>query len=683
MTETNSSQNTIAQTILDPFEELTKVVQELSQARSIEQITRIVRHASRSLTGSDGATFVLRDGDRCHYVDEDAITPLWKGQKFPMSACISGWVMLNRIPAVIEDIYQDERIPIDAYRPTFVKSLVMVPIRSIAPIGAIGNYWANHHQAGECELRILQALADSTSVAIENVQIYERLRQSEHRYRELMERLEDIVFSLDKECRIRYISPAVSKLGYKSDEILTLPLIRFIHQADRDAMQSNFDQALKGTAVSCEFRGISKDEKIFIFRTTLCPHWSQNSPEGLNGVLVDLTRQRQAEEQLRSAQRLEAIGRLAGGIAHDFNNLLTLICSYADFVLEKVKTDEEIAEEIRQIQSAGSRAASLTRQLLAFGRKQVMKPTVVNLNRVIKNIEKMLSRLLKEDIIFSSLLGENLGSTMVDKSQIEQVVMNLVINARDAMPEGGRLNLETANVFLDENYQAQHSEVRPGPYIQLVISDTGSGMDRETIERIFEPFFTTKSYGQGTGLGLATVYGIVRQSGGHIWVYSEPGLGTTFKVYFPRCENVPENAPEPELKAVHSSAGETILVVEDLAELRSLIERMLKKAGYKVLLAADGEEALQVCEAHSGGIALAITDVIMPKLSGREFVEKLALVRPQTSVIFMSGYTDDTIVHQGILDPGTNFLAKPFNAAELTAKINEVLGRKKKDSVTD
>ncbi len=656
-----------------PFARLVRVVQDLSRTRSIDAITAIVRQAARALVGSDGATFVLRDGDRCHYVDEDAIAPLWKGQKFPMAACISGWVMIHRQPAAIADIYADARIPQDAYRPTFVKSLVMVPIRSVEPIGAIGNYWARPHRTSEEELRILQALADSTSVALENAQIYEQLVRSEHRYRDLVENLEDVVLSLDAEGNIQYVSPAVAKFGYTADEMVGRQFECFVHQDDRKSMLSSFTEALMGEAVGCEFRAIGKSGTPFFVRTTMRATLENGIPVGLRGVLIDVTEQRRTEEQLRVSQRLESVGRLAGGVAHDFNNLLTVINSYAGFTLESVKHDKQLHADVQEIRLAGERAAALTRQLLAFSRKQVMQPKVADLNRIISGIEKMLRRLIGEDITLVTLLADDLYPVLIDAGQLEQVIMNLAVNARDAMPTGGRLSIETSNVELDDSCVDQHPAVVPGSYAMIAMSDTGCGMDQQTKEHIFEPFFTTKEAGKGTGLGLATVYGIVRQSHGYIWVYSEPGLGTTFKIYLPRSEGQTAKAGPPARKVVQAAAEATILVVEDVEAVRNIVVRILKAAGYTALAAAGGEEALALCAGHPGAIDLIITDVVMPRMSGREMAERIIRQRPQTVVLYMSGYTDNTIVHHGVLDPGTQFIAKPFSAADLTHKVREVL----------
>jgi len=382
---------------------------------------------------------------------------------------------------------------------------------------------------------------------------------------------------------------------------------------------------------------------------------------------------RKTEAQLLQAQKMEAIGQLTGGIAHDFNNMLTVIMGYSELMLQKLKADDPLRSEVEQIKEAGNRASLLTRQLLAFSRKQVLQPRVLDLNAVLTNLDKMLQRLIGEDIALVTMPAPGLGRVKVDPGQIEQVIMNLAVNARDAMPNGGKLTIETANVELDNAYAREHVSVRPGPYVMLAVSDTGCGMDAATQARIFEPFFTTKEPGKGTGLGLSTVYGIVKQSDGNIWVYSEPGRGTTFKIYLPRVEAVAE-AVEPSGAAARTIRGsETILLVEDENAVRALIRSTLQANGYTVLEAHHGKHAIQVCEQHAGPIHLMVTDVVMPEMSGRDLAERLKPSRPNMKVFFMSGYTDKAIVNHGELDPGTAFLQKPFIPDALARKVREVL----------
>jgi signal transduction histidine kinase/CheY-like chemotaxis protein len=387
----------------------------------------------------------------------------------------------------------------------------------------------------------------------------------------------------------------------------------------------------------------------------------------------DVTEQRQNEEQLRVAHRMESVGRLAGGIAHDFNNLLTVIINHTAFAAKDVGKEDPLQADLAEIGKAAERAGLLTRQLLAFSRKQVLKPQVLDLNKIVGGMEEMLRRLLGEDIDLAVVLAVGLGKVMADPGQIEQVVMNLAVNARDAMPDGGKLTIETAYVELDDAYSSQHVGMKPGPYVMLSVSDTGCGMDERTRARLFEPFFTTKQTGKGTGLGLATVYGIVKQSGGDIWVYSEPGHGTTFKVYLPHELSAKETGERASQLTTDAVGTETILVVEDEDAVRNLAKRILERAGYTVLTAANGGEALVICGKQQGSVGLVLTDVVMPGMNGKELADRLARLYPNLRVLYMSGYTDDAIVHRGVLAPGTHFIGKPFNAADLTRMVREVL----------
>jgi signal transduction histidine kinase/ABC-type phosphate/phosphonate transport system substrate-binding protein len=389
-------------------------------------------------------------------------------------------------------------------------------------------------------------------------------------------------------------------------------------------------------------------------------------------VARDITEHRKLEAQLLQAQKLEAVGQLAGGVAHDFNNLLSVINGYAQLIMAQLPDNAPWLADLQEIDKAGNRAAALTRQLLAFSRKQVMQPEVLDLNAVVAGTEKMLQRLIGEDIDLVFVPDAALGRVKVDPGQIEQVIMNLAINARDAMPRGGKLTIETRDVELEAAQTIQRLAVEPGPYVLLAVADTGMGMDAGTMGQIFEPFFTTKGLGKGTGLGLASVYGIVKQSGGSIWVYSELGKGTTFKIYLPRVEEPVREGGEAQVES--SARGvETLLVVEDEEGVRNLAAKVLAGAGYEVLVAANGEEALLLFDGHQGLVHLLLTDVVMPGMGGRELATRLGVIRPEMKVLFMSGYTNNGIVHHGVLDQGTQFIGKPFSVIDLTRKVREVL----------
>ena len=454
-------------------------------------------------------------------------------------------------------------------------------------------------------------------------------------------------------------------------------LLERLIEPDRARLREALESCL-ASGISCvlEVHGKLTDgtERILWFEGVV-----QNAGHGEGGsifaIFQDVTEHRLAEQRSTQAQRLAAIGRLTGGVAHDFNNLLTVITGYSQLLLARLNTNEPGRKHVEEIAKAATRAAGLTSQLLAFSRKQILQPSVLELNTIVSDVEKMLRRLIGEDIQLALNLHPALGRVKADRGQIEQVLVNLAVNARDAMPQGGKLIIETSNVSLDETYARNYVAVQPGRYVMLAVSDTGCGMDKETQAQIFEPFFTTKDAGKGTGLGLSTVYGIVKQSEGNIWVYSEPGKGTTFKIYLPRIEE-PSEIAETRAPVTGSLRGsETILLVEDEETLRKLARDILEMSGYNVLAAANGKEALLLHSQHSGRIQLMITDVVMPEMSGRELAERLVAVDRKLKVLYMSGYTEDAIVYHGVLEEGIDFIQKPFSPDAFARKAREVLDK--------
>jgi signal transduction histidine kinase/CheY-like chemotaxis protein len=396
-------------------------------------------------------------------------------------------------------------------------------------------------------------------------------------------------------------------------------------------------------------------------------------PIRMIGAITDISERKRLEAQFLQAQKMEAIGHLTAGIAHDFNNLLTAINGFAELMQMRLLIGDPLHEMVNKILHAGQRAANLVRQLLTFSRKQIIAPEILDLNTIVTGTEKMLRRIIGEHIQMTTRLAPNLWPIQADPSQMEQIIVNLAVNARDAMPSGGKLLIETANVFLDEEFTAAHLGAQPGPHVLLAISDTGSGMSETVKAHLFEPFFTTKEMGKGTGLGLATVYGIVKQGGGSVWVYSEVGQGTTFKIYLPRIETTEMPMPPPTVEAERPTGSETILLVEDAAGVRDLAQRMLEGWGYTVLVASNGPAALELAKYHPEPIHLLLTDVVMPGLNGKALAEQLTSTRPGLKVLFMSGYTDEAIAHHGMLDPRVFLLQKPFSALDLAHKVREVL----------
>jgi two-component system cell cycle sensor histidine kinase/response regulator CckA len=501
----------------------------------------------------------------------------------------------------------------------------------------------------------------------------EALRASEEQYRALFDQSPFSKFLYEQET-LRFLAvndAAIRHYGYSREEFLrmTVENIRARDGAGPVTKLSATDPGAQGVT---QRRHVKKDGTLIDVEVTGHELVLGATPCCI-AVALDVTERNRMEGQIRQTQKMEAIGNLAGGVAHDFNNLLSIILSYSQMLAADLQPGDRMRDDLNEISKAGERAAGLTRQLLAFSRQQILQPRILDLNAVVSGVAKMLRRLVGEDVEVNVLSGAALGTVSADPGQVEQVVMNLVVNARDAMPDGGKLTVETCNVELDSAYAADHPGVEPGAYVMLAVTDTGMGMDRATRERIFEPFFTTKEKGKGTGLGLSTVFGIVRQSGGSIGVYSELGEGTTIKVYLPQADPSCGAAVEA-VKDVQTRRGtETVLLVEDEEQVRALTRTILERNGYHVLEAQSGGDALLLCEQHKTMIHLLLTDVVMRRMSGRALAARLACLRPEMKVLYMSGYTDDAIVRHGLLNSDVAFLQKPFTPATLTRKLREVL----------
>ena len=498
---------------------------------------------------------------------------------------------------------------------------------------------------------------------------YERLQDSESRYRELVESLDDLVFSVDAAGTILYTSKAIEHYGYGPVELVGRSFFSLLHPDDRDASIAGFRETLAGNRQKREFRVLDRHGRVRHVRSSNRVGMRNGQPVAVSGVLIDVTEQHRTQEQMRTAGRLEAVGRLAGGVAHDFNNLLVAINGFAEMALLEVSDNSQLHDDLNEIVKAGNRAAALTAQLLAFSRNQVLRPDCVDLNDIVSAMEPMLRRLIGEDIELRIDCDPDVPNVRIDPGHLEQVVMNLVVNGRDAMPRGGILQIRTSRDGFPPHELPPG--VGPDEIAVLTVSDTGMGMDEKTQAQIFEPFFTTKPLGQGTGLGLAMVYGFVKQSGGAISVLSAPGRGAAFRIAIPQNREAVSTAVEPTHAVTNGS--ETILVAEDEDTVRSLVRRLLVGAGYEVLTASGPDAALQICQEHKGHIDLLLTDVVMPKMSGPALAREATALRPDMNVLFMSGYTGTDIVARGIEEGNTALLQKPFSAGALSEAVRAAL----------
>jgi PAS domain S-box-containing protein len=508
----------------------------------------------------------------------------------------------------------------------------------------------------------------------EHTRIAEERRESERRFSSVLANLNLMSVMLDREARITYCNDSLLAVtGWKREEILGRSWFDVFVPPERGDLRALFAAILADTpeAMHHENEILARDGSRRLVRwSNLVLRTPSGEATGTASVGEDITERQRSEAQLRQSQKMEAVGRLAGGVAHDFNNSLGVILGYTELLMRQASPAQQ--GKLAQILKATQHASGLTRQLLAFSRQQIVDPKVLDLNAVVADLEEMLARLIGEDIALEMAPGPDLGQVRADAGQLGQVLINLCVNARDAMPDGGLLRIETANAELDGTGGADHEPVTAGRYVMLAVTDGGCGIEKDTLAQIFEPFFTTKAEGRGTGLGLAMVYGAVRQAGGYVWVYSEPGRGTTFKIYLPRIDGaVDAAAPEP---AMPARGFETILLVEDESALRAIAGEILEGHGYRVMAAANGEEALAVALGYPEAIHLLVTDVVMPGMNGRVLTESLVAARPGLKVLYMSGYTQDVIAHRGVLEPGTLLIQKPFTAVALLSQVRAALG---------
>jgi PAS domain S-box-containing protein len=593
----------------------------------------------------------------------------------------AGYTLLSNRPVFVFDLASDPRF---RGPPLLVEhgvaSGISVVIRGHdRPFGVLGAHTTQRRTFTREDGNFLQAVANVISQAVDRKRAWSQLRAREQRFRAMIERSSDIVLVVDADGVIRFASPAVEPvLGYTANELRGRSGFDLVDPPALAAMREEMRAtvAQPGTARRVDTVPVRhRDGTLRILDAHACSLLHVPAVSGIVVNLRDVTTHRQLELQLDHARRLESVGRLAGGIAHDFNNILTAILGNAELLTDGSGTAAD-REEVTAIKESVERGQDLVRQLLAFARRQVLKPRVIDLNQVLRETDLLLRRLVPENVVIEAHFEEPLWPVLADPTQIQQVIVNLTLNARDAMPDGGTLTIETANVELDSTWARAHAgAIAPGPHVMLALSDTGTGMSADVLEHAFEPFFSTKPVGQGAGLGLATVFGIVRQSGGHIFAWSEPGLGSTFKIYLPREAGPVGQAPVP-APSVPANGTETLLLVEDDAAVLRAAQRILESAGYRVL-AANGPAAALAIEAGSEEIDLLVTDVVMPGMNGNKLAERLRLHRPDLAVLFISGYTEDAITHHGVVDEGTHFLPKPFGRIELLAMVREVLDSRK------
>jgi PAS domain S-box-containing protein len=584
-------------------------------------------------------------------------------------------LLTHKVPLVVDDVQADPRLAAirALMRRRGTVSLLLLPLVSEGEVvGSLDLDTAEPRHFSSEEVNLAWSVADQTAGALARA----RLAQAHQRLVTAMEQAAEGIYIIDVQGTILYVNPAFERISGRSRlEVIGQPALMLVgNEQDRVDYGQAWATLRAGKVWQKRFASKRPDGALYVADVTIAPVRDESGAiVSYVAIIRDITRELQLEEQYRQAQKMEVVGRLTAGIAHDFNNLLTAINGFAELMQLELPPDDPLQETTDKILSSGRRAADLVRQLLAFSRKQIMEPQVLNLNKVVGDLDKMLRRIIGEHIDLRVCLAPDLWPVKVDPAQINQVIVNLAVNARDAMPGGGHLTVETANVVLDEDNVAHYLEAQPGQYVLLAISDDGVGMSDKVKAHLFEPFFTTKEVGQGTGLGLATVFGIVKQSGGHIRVYSEEGRGTTFKIYLPFAQEAIVALPGGEQAGALPHGTEMVLLVEDDLTVRELVNRILAQHGYIVLVASSGAEALYLARQHGGEVRLLLTDVVMPGLSGATLAEQLAEIQPALKVMFMSGYTNDAILHHGVLEPSIAFLQKPFSPADLLLKVRTVL----------
>jgi PAS domain S-box-containing protein len=672
------------------LELLQRIADAANESETMEEALRVALYEVCSHTGWPvGHVWVPSGAPQCDlvptgmwYLDDperfDAFRALTESSRLPWGVGLPGRVFLSRRAAWIRDVTTDPSFPrAKASRDIGLRSGFAFPVLSEGEVLAVLEFFSpDVVEPGPGFLEDVSHIGKQLARVAERRRAETVLRESEERFRAVFETGPIGMTLVGRDLRILQANAALERmLGYGRDGLIGLTIMDITHPADAARTEEDARKLFRGDVdrYAIEKRYLTRGgDTVWGLLTASVIHVPEGRSPLALGMIQDITERKSLEEQLRQSQKMEAVGRLAGGVAHDFNNLLTVITGCSELLLGKFRPEDPLRPHLLEIHQAAGRAAGLTRQLLAFSRQQVLQPRVVDLNGVVAGMDQLLRRLIGEDVEFVTRLDPDLGRVRIDPSQVEQIIMNLVVNARDALPRGGRITVRTTNAELDEADARRHLTVGPGAHVVLAVSDTGCGMDSATQARIFEPFFTTKGLGEGTGLGLSTVYGIIKQSGGDIRVESTPGRGTTFECWFPRVQE------SLGAVAVHSTdtparGRETILLAEDDDVVRRVIGMVLEQGGYTVLQAASGLEALELSERHSGEIELLVTDLVMPGMDGRELVDRLSGLRTGIRILFTSGYTDDAVIRERALAPGTAFMQKPYATQALLRKIRELL----------
>ncbi len=658
------------------------IIHGLSTCANLEELLKQIHESIQKVLYAENCFVALFDDTTASlamqfFTDKyDSVPPPQKLGKSCAARVFKTGKSLLLDPALFADLVASGEVElVGKPSPSWLGVPLNTPSRTIGVL--VVQHYTDEHAYRERDVEFLSSVGDQVAIAIER----KRSEINLNRLVAAVEQTGESVMITDIEGNIQYVNPAFERItGYTGAEVLGHnPRLLKSGKTDPAVYGAMWETISRGDIWVGNLINKRKDGSLFEEYATVSPVRDDSGRvQSYMAVKQDLSLQTRLETQLRQSQRLEAVGQLAGGVAHDFNNLLTVILCYSELSLKRTEAMSPIGRNLGEIKRAAERAASLTRQLLAFSRRQILDPRVLDLNTVVVDMSEMLRRLIGEDIDMVTALQSDLGKVKADPGQVEQIIMNLVVNARDAMPGGGKMTIETADVWLGDEYAHSHMPTQPGPYVMLAISDNGTGMDAETQAQVFEPFFTTKDHGKGTGLGLSTVYGIVKQSGGFIWVYSEPGQGTTFKIYLSLVEGRAHEYKRDVPLETAFNGTETILLTEDEDMVRRLARQVLEMNGYHVLEAASGAAAVAICEKYPEPIHLLLTDVIMPEMSGRELANRLAKIRPEIKVLYMSGYTDDAIAHHGLLDSGITLLQKPFSPGTVGRKVREVL-----DSATE